>query len=318
MHVPKEIAVKANWAVVDPFYREFARKLQQMGIAGLTTGGNACIAYHLAQATKDCDIIVPVEHCEQLVRVLAATSLGGMKPHYTLKYGAPFARPWTDGGWSSHTYFGPANDPTARLDFFARPPRVENPSCDEHQLYLSRDGVARMKKTCRDRDWAFANLLGVQMLQRKDERGLLHVHTPRDLIEAISKIKPTDALLAERPILKLAQGGHPELERYLKAEIEFWKQLDELRLSAYAEAWKPYGKQLQAEKGLQDADLEAQHERLVKIANDLLDPDPLQKVGERALVEKAKAKTQDLFRELDTTLLPTPNIIPRTSNLAEL
>jgi hypothetical protein len=308
--VPQDHAIRTKWTVAGPFYRQFAERLHQRGIRALTTGGNACIVYALAQQTKDCDLIVPLDKSEEALECLAETVFAGGKPRYYLKYGAPFSKEWLAGGWSSHTFFGPADDPTARIDFFARPPRVSHPGPDEAPLYLSRDGVARMKKTRRLRDWAYANLLGIQMIREKgDVHGLLHINSMPDLLELAANVEIPSGVLRERPLLKLAQENSPDLERYIKAEMEFWQKLDDLRLSLYTAAWRHYGERVRQDNRLPRLDLLEQHRKLVEIATESLEADPIAKFGEANLVGEAKRGTMRVFGQLDLDLLPTPTIL---------
>jgi len=311
--VPTDHAIRTKWAVAGPFYREFAEKMHAQGIQSLTTGGNACIVYALAQATKDCDIIVPLDKSDEVLKILADTTFLGAKPYYYLKYGAPFTQRWLEGGWSSHTYFGPESDPSARLDLFVKPPRVDHPGYDTDPLYLSRDGVARMKKTRRLRDWAYADLLGMQMLrEKKDVHGLLHVTSIRELVEYATNVEIPSELIQERPLLRLARENNPELERYVKAEMEFWQKLDDLRLNVYLDAWKPYGQMVQKDKRLSGMHILEQHERLVEIAAEFLEPDPIAEIGENHLIQTAKTKTEGVFGKLNRDLLPNPTIFARS------
>ena len=301
------IAPVDDWPVLADFYSELAHDLRSRGINSLTTGGLACVLYSLTQKTKDCDIVIPIQKVKEVLEVLARTRLHGHDCRLTLKYGAPFNERWLNGGWSSHTYFGPPSIPIARVDFFGNPPRVSTLDSDENPLFLSRDGVARMKKTRREKDWAFANLLGEQMLRRGDPAGLLHVTDSERLNSAVQKTIVTRFLLRERPLLQLALDGSPELKRYLKAEKDFWSTLDDLRLKTYERAWIPYGQIVQKDQSLLHMMLEEQNQALTEIAEKTLDPDPLVTVGWQTLIEKAKQETLDTFHDIDVRLLPSPN-----------
>jgi hypothetical protein len=105
-----------------------------------------------------------------------------------------------------------------------------------------------MKKTRRLRDWAFTNLLGIQMIKRGDVRGLLHINSLQEIVDCVARIEIPRSLLQERPVLRLANENSLELERYLKAEMEFWQKLDDLRLNLYTKAWKSYGTKIFEEK----------------------------------------------------------------------
>jgi hypothetical protein len=305
--LPMKIAPIDDWPVLADFYGRLARDLHAQGIDTLTTGGIACVVYSLTQKTKDCDIIIPIPKAKDVLEVLAHTELQGHACHLTLKYGAPFDGRWFNGGWSSHTYFGALAKPIARVDFFGNPPRIRTLDTDENPLMLSRDGVARMKKSRREKDWAFANLLGEQMLLRGEPAGLLHVTDPRRLVSAVHKTRVTRDLLAERPLLQLAVSGSPELKRYIKAEKDFWTTLDDLRLKAYENAWLPYGTAIQKDSRLLHMRLKEQNTALVKIAEQLLDQDPLATVGWHNLVDQAKQETAHTFHDLDLNLLPNPH-----------
>jgi hypothetical protein len=302
-----KIASMDNWPVLQKFYRKLAQDMHACGINSLTTGGFACVWYAIAQQTKDCDIIIPAEKAAEVLQMLAQTNLEGHPCHLTLKYGAPLHERWLNGGWSSHTYFGPPDKPMARVDIFGNPPRISRLEADQDPLFLSRDGVARMKKTRREKDFAFANLLGEQMLVRGDPAGLLHITDPKRLIDVAQKTVIAPSLITERPLLKLALSGSPEVERYIKAEKDFWSTLDDMRLKAYAKAWIPYGAEIQSTPGLLHTELQEQNRALIKIAERTLDPAPLQTMGWQKMVELAKEKTVRIFQNLDPNLLPHPN-----------
>jgi len=166
--------------------------------------------------------------------------------------------------------------------------------------------VAQMKKTRREKDWAYANLLGHQMLQRGDPRGLLHIMEAERLIRVARDTDVTATLLNERPLLKLALASSPELERYLKAEKEFWYRLDGLRLTAYETAWRPYGDALKQHPELLVMDFLNQNQAIIRLAEEALDPAPLKQPIWKELVGRARTETAEIFQNLDVTLLPTP------------
>jgi len=298
--------IAATWAALQNFYHELAQELHRRGVSSLTTGGIACVLYDLAQTTKDCDLIIPVEKTQVVSELLSGLRFQGQGCHLTIKYGAPFDARWLEGGWSSHAFFGSAHEPLARVDFFGRPPRVRKLLSDENPLYLSRDGVAWMKKTRREKDWAYANLLGYQMLSRGNPQGLMHVTDSKPLIKAAREIQITQAMIQDRPLLKLAISGSEDLERYLKAEKEFWTRLDDLRLTTYERAWAPYRQALLAHPELVNMDFQEQNQAMIKLAERALDPAPLKTFGWEKLVEQAKAETSRMFQNLDMRLLPNP------------
>lgn len=310
----RENPVRLDPRAVIAFYEQFAKTLHEHGIVSRTTGGIACMVYGLTEFTKDCDLIIPIERCQQVLELLSRTRLKGYGPHYTLKYGAPMDTRWLNGGWSSHTYLGEKDVIVARLDFFAHAPRVLRADADENPLYLSRDGVARMKKTRRDKDWAYSTLLGDQMLQRGDSRGFLHLFDEKLLLEQSQRFPIPDSLVRERPLLRLVKERSSETGRYMRAEAEFWRRLDDLRLQIYERAWCEYGERLQADSKLKTGDLLSQHARLVEIAASCLDANPVKTFGENRLIQQAKEETRDVFRELDLRLLPEPVIFLKRSD----
>ena len=303
----KTAPITLSWGTLQEFYKTLSEQLHQQGIHSLTTGGIACVLYELAQQTKDCDIIIPEEKAEAVVELLTRTRFGDHSCHLTLKYGAPIDSRWLRGGWISHTHFGPPEQPLARIDLFGRAPRLSTPTADENPYYLSRDGVARMKKTKREKDWAFTNLLGMQMLKNGDPTGVLHITDTEKLIEVCRTIAIPFALLDERPILQLAIDGNPELARYIKAEKEFWTRLDAVRLKTYADAWKPYGAAAQNQsKTLLGMDIKTQNLALVEIASVHLDKTAIRTVGWENLVATVKEQTARILKDIKGGLLPTP------------
>jgi hypothetical protein len=299
--------ISEDWPILQEFYNQLAQKLHAQGVKSLTTGGIACVFYAVNQKTKDCDIIIPVEQTATVCGVLAETTFAGQKCHLTLKYGAPLAEKWLNGGWSSHTFFGDfETKPFARVDLFGKPPRVRSLLSDENPIYLSREGVAQMKKTRREKDWGYGNLLGCQMLTRGNPEGLLHLTEIKILTQYIMMTQVSEQLLQERPLLKLALAGSPDLERYLKAEKEFWFRLDDLRLTAYETEWEAYGKALQTHPELLSMDFIAQNQAMTDIAEQTLDPAPLREPKWQNIVEKAKTDTARIFHDLNIDLLPTP------------
>jgi len=77
MRWAKDEPIETRWPTLKAFYEGLERTLHAHGISSLTTGGNACIVYGLAQMTKDCDIIIPIEKAEEVLQILAKTTLRG-------------------------------------------------------------------------------------------------------------------------------------------------------------------------------------------------------------------------------------------------
>ena len=201
-----------DWDTLHGFYTNIAEQLHKAGIKSLTTGGIACVRYGITQSTKDCDIIIPIASAAEVIEILARAEIHHQRCHLTLKYGAPLHRRWLEGGWISHTYFGQPEQPLARLDLFGKPPRMRSTTADENPYYLSRDGFARMKKTRREKDWAYANLLGLQMLEQREIAGILHITDAKKLREICQSSDIEWSLSNQRPLLKLAIEKDPRLD----------------------------------------------------------------------------------------------------------
>ena len=90
--------LNSNWPALLGFYQNLAEELHRRGVMSLTTGGIACVFYDLAQTTKDCDIIIPIEKAPLVLETLAQIGFLGHKCHLTLKYGAPLDQRWLNGG----------------------------------------------------------------------------------------------------------------------------------------------------------------------------------------------------------------------------
>src|SRR5215467_6562330 len=82
---------------------------------------------------------------------------------------------WHRGGWTSH--FEWEIEPQAvTLDVFGHALRESFPWPNEILgLYAGAETVAEMKRTNRDKDWAFITALGARMIEVEDERGWLHI-----------------------------------------------------------------------------------------------------------------------------------------------
>lgn len=93
------------------------------------------------------------------------------------------------------------------------------------------------------------------------------------MLDALGLVAIDPSLPFIRPVLALAQQRDPLLERAVQTEIDFWSKLDRLRLRAYQQASKPYVKALRASE--LSPDLKHEHERRVRIAEELLPQNPL-------------------------------------------
>ncbi len=72
------------------------------------------------------------------------------------------------------------------LDVFGHAPRESAPWEQELiGLYASPHTVVEMKRTNRDKDWAFITALGARMVEAEDDRGWLHLFNAEALTELL-------------------------------------------------------------------------------------------------------------------------------------
>jgi hypothetical protein len=75
-----------HFAIIE-FYLELVRRAQERGICCAITSGMACVAYEVAEATKDCDLLCDPEMDETFLALLAESPLAGaacrINPNFT-------------------------------------------------------------------------------------------------------------------------------------------------------------------------------------------------------------------------------------------
>jgi hypothetical protein len=151
--------------------------------------------------------------------------------------------------------------------------------------------VAEMKRTRRRKDWDQATALGLAMLQTGDPRGWLHIFDA-DVLQALLKTQsPGPVELNQRPALQLALSGSPLLERVIQTEIEFWSNLDKIRLKIYQDNHVEYGRRALKIPSTKSIRLMAQHEQRVKFAKQYLPEHPLEDYGIDRMVDEARQAT---------------------------
>jgi len=285
-----------SYAELEEFYEDLVSEARRRGVACAITSGMACVAFGVAAATLDCDLLCSPETAEELFRMLQETCLRDRLPNYRGHLTAPLDSRWLSGGWTSHFCWSPPNE-EAYLDIFGIPPRGTSPWAAEFQgLYAGLHTVAEMKRTDRDKDWPFATALGLKLLETGDQRGWLHLFNLEVLRETL-KLMPCPAeMIALRPVLSLLAEGDDRLEIALKAEIEFWHRLDQLRLKVYERALRPYMLAVKRE-ALCDppSSLAVQHGARLKLAGDLLPFNPLREYGIDRLIDETKGKTAEML-----------------------
>src|SRR5580692_11123406 len=221
-----------SYAELEQFYEKLVTTARNRGIACAITSGMACVAFGVSEATKDCDLLCDPESAGKFLDLLSATAFDGHLPSYRGNLTAPLDARWFRGGWTSHFTWPPAKS-GAYLDIFGLAPRGSSPWEAETQgFYASPHTVAEMKRTNRDKDWPFVTALGTRMIEMGDERGWLHIYDEK-LLRKFAEINQPGHLLKRRPVLTLAANSDPNLRAALRAEIEYWHELDRVRMSIY-------------------------------------------------------------------------------------
>jgi hypothetical protein len=287
-----------TYAELEQFFEGLIVRLRERGVTCAITSGMACVHYGVAQATKDCDLLCQPETAAEMLGVLAESWLGNAPPRYRRNLSPPLDPRWLRGGWTSH-FVWETRDDEAYLDVFGVPPRGSGPWEPEIEgFYAGRHIVTEMKRTDRGKDWPFITALGAQMLERRDQRGWLHLYDAGVLLGAVAEKPIPEQLLRGRPVLALAVERDPRLEPALHAETQFWHQLDHVRIRVYERALRPYVAAVRKAHIPLDASLVQQHEIRVRCAEDHLLLRPLADYGLDRLIAEARARTS-LFANPD-------------------
>ena len=189
------------------FFEDFVSELRNRGVVCAITSGLACVHYGVAETTKDCDLLCHPSSFGTLLNFLEETKISGASCHYRGNISPPLDARWHRGGWTSHFQWDTTPDVTT-LDVFGHALRESSPWFDDISgMYVGENIVAEMKRTDRDKDWPFITSLGVELLQRRDPRGWLHLFEPEKISEALQDARIPDDFLKVRPVLQLAQIG---------------------------------------------------------------------------------------------------------------
>jgi hypothetical protein len=216
----------------------------------------------------------------------------------------PLNERWLRGGWTSHFVWGVAGT-DAYLDVFGVAPRgTSRWDAELEGFYASRHTVAEMKRTNRDRDWPFVTALGAQMLEAGDARGWLHIFDEDLLRELTRSASPPIALRKRRPLLDLAKNGDPRLRSALHAEVQFWHELDRVRLRLYEKAIRVYMQAVKRSSEAADAPMALQHETRLLCAEKYLPLNPLADYGVTRMIEDAKQALAQLTNPAALEWLP--------------
>jgi len=287
--------VPLSYAELEQFYGGLVRRARRRGIPCAITSGMACVAFGVAQATKDCDLLCAPDAAGKFLDLLGEARLHDQLPSYRGHLTPPLDARWLRGGWTSHFVWDVAGA-EAYLDVFGVAPRGSSPWEAELQgVYAGLHTVAEMKRTNREKDWPFVTALGVKLLEAGDSRGWLHLFHHDVLLQTAQKLFCPAETIALRPVLGLLAAGDERLELALKGEVEFWHQFDRLRMRVHEQAVRPYLLAVKCDPRSRDPALQAQHQARIAHAERLLPVNPVRQYGLERLIAEAQAKAARLL-----------------------
>ncbi len=280
------------------FYEDLVQKLRDRGVVCAITSGLACVHYGIAETTKDCDLLCHPGSFDQLLDLLSETPIAGVACDYRGNISPPLDARWHRGGWTSHFEWD-VKPTTVTLDVFGHALRESVP-WQRHLfgLYANPHTVAEMKRTNRDKDWAFITALGVRMIEADDDFGWQHIFRLDTLAEMLETHTCPPAMAARRPALQLALSGDPRAAGALNAERMFWEELDRRRIHILERHLRPYVSAVRKARFGQQRSLKEEHGLRIDCAQQHLPENPLGDYGLHKYVEEAKMAL------VDTGLLP--------------
>lgn len=279
-----------SYAELEQFYEGLVVKLRERGVVCAITSGMACVSYGVAQTTKDCDMLCQPEAAGRFFDLLLETKLNGVLPLYRSHITPPLDTRWLLGGWTSHFQWK-SGETEAYLDVFGVAPRASSPwQSDLRGYYASPHTVAEMKRTDRQKDWPFATVLGVKLLEAGDTRGWLHIFDHEVLLQSAEKLACPPEMIARRPVLRLVALRDERLELALKGEMEFWHRLDRVRLRVYERAVRQYLVAVKRDARSDSPQLAMQHQCRLEHAERRLAVNPMRAFGLDRLIAEARAE----------------------------
>ena len=277
---------------MEQFFEGLVTSVQAKGVVCAITSGMACVKFEAALGTKDCDVLCAANSADAFLRTIESTSLRGAACGYRSHLSAPLDGRWLSGGWTAHFAWRLAGEEAA-LDVFGVALRGSTPWQSETQgLYASRHTVAEMKRTDRPRDWPFATTLGVKLLRAGDPRGWLHIFDHQVMLDMAAEIPCPSEMIARRPVLGLLQSRDPRLDIALRGEVEFWQQLDHVRMQVYRQAVRSYVVAVKKDSRSDASGMRTQHQARVEHAERLLAMNPLRDFGIGRLVADARSRAE--------------------------
>lgn len=264
------------------------RTLRNRGVVCAITSGLACVHYGIAETTKDCDLLCHPGSFDKLLDMLCTTPIQGNPCRYRGNISPPLDARWHEGGWTSHFEWATASDDVL-LDVFGHALRESTPWEGElFGLYAGPQTVAEMKRTNRDKDWAFVTALGVRMLEADDDRGWLHLFQAETLAEMLQDRTCPPELVKRRPALELAMAGDRRTAGALNAERKYWEELDRRRIQILQDHLRPYVSAVRKARGSRELSLRDDHAVRVDCATRHLLTKPLKDYGVQKLIDEAR------------------------------
>lgn len=304
------------------FIDRFRQELHVAGIRFLITSGQACVHFGIQQTTKDSDWIIEPDDLSALRTMLVDADLSGnLRVSYRAICGAPLDETFLVNGWTSHLEITDADSDQHHLDLFGKAPRVSEMESDAIEPdFASRQVVAQMKKTDREKDWPIVFVLRRQAMANGDVRGILHGQDADWLVAAWSDIPADDRseLARQRPLLGLIATHPNRLRRAIAVEKQVWVSTNRERYAVYQRSWKSFFRQWRREDGFQwppDVPFAEQHELLDHAAREYRLPQaPLDAAARDNALEAARADAAEILAagadELDLIVPPPEVLLP--------
>lgn len=160
-----------------------------------------------------------------------------------------------------------------------------------------------MKRTNRARDWPFVTAIGAKLLKDRDFRGWLHIYDD-DLLQVFRSESPVPSeVLDQRPVLQLLDSDPERLRAALHAEMQFWHELDRMRVKIYERAVRRYVTAVRKAETRGEV-LMRQHLTRVECAEAHLALNPLRDYGVDQMIAEARRNLADLVNPAATHWLP--------------
>ncbi len=277
------------------FYLALVACARERGIRCAITSGMACVAFEVAEATKDCDLLCDPDAAGDFLALLAETELEGARCCYRGRISPPLDARWHAGGWTSH-FEWPGTE--AYLDVFGIAPRARTSWLEELDFlppYAHPHVVADMKRTGRDKDWPFISELGALLIEHGDPRGWLHLYETAVMQKLAATEAIPEEILRMRPVLGLALRKDPRLFAAVTAERIFWQRVSEAGQQHYQRPLRAYLSAVRRAEAGQTLTLTAQHAIRCACADAHLPRQPLGPTEFAQLCADASSETLGLI-----------------------